>query len=201
MELTIATINEILLPPFLFIVTFCFLCCQMYKPSKATVATATQQLTKDETTPTATQPQNEPIAIDEAQETDQEQETAPARIQDEELEADGREAPAVQESAPTHHSLEELEKTINLNKLSLRACRNIAGRLTQIDSYRLGISQKVNGADKPASQLVAEVKSRLKKDPATVAPVIVFCANPSARRRQDEALPQELEVEGKAQAS
>src|SRR3712207_2841091 len=27
--LTVATINEILLPPFLFIVTFCFLCCQL----------------------------------------------------------------------------------------------------------------------------------------------------------------------------
>ena len=200
MELTIATINEILLPPFLFIVTFCFLCCQIYKPDKATVATATPQFTKDEITPTATQPQNEPIAINEAQETDQEQETAPARIQDEELEADRREAP-IEESAPSHDPLYELEKTLDLNKLSLRACRNIAGHLTQIDSYRLGISQKVNGADKPASQLVAEVKNRLKKDPATVAPVILFCANPSARRSQDEALPQELEVEGKAQAS
>jgi hypothetical protein len=116
------------------------LCCQIYKPRKATVATATPQLTKDETTPTATQPQNEPIAIDEAQETDQEQETAPARIQDEELEVERREAPAVQESAPSHDPLYELEKTLDLNKLSLRACRNIAGHLTQIDSYRLGIS-------------------------------------------------------------
>ena len=186
MELTIATINEILLPPFLFIMTFCFLCCQIYKPDKATVATATPQFTKDEITPTATQPQNEPIAIDEAQETDQEQETAPARIQDEELEADGREVPAVQESAPTHHSLFILEKTININKLSLRACRAIASKLTEIDSYCLGISQKVNGKDKPVSQLVAEVKNRLKKDPATVDPVILQHANPSALIRQDE---------------
>jgi hypothetical protein len=57
---------------------------------------------------------------------------------------------------------------------------------TEIDSYRLGISQKVNGADKPTSQLVAEVKNRLKKDPATVAPVILQHANPSALIRQDE---------------
>jgi hypothetical protein len=36
MEFPVATINSILLPPFLFFVTFCFLCCQLPRHSYMT---------------------------------------------------------------------------------------------------------------------------------------------------------------------
>lgn len=89
MELTIATVNELLLPPFLFVVTFCFLCCQL--PDTRT-RLATQQ------------PEAEAIAIPQphdspstALEILKEQEPVPVIIQDEEFQADVGRAPAVEE--------------------------------------------------------------------------------------------------------
>lgn len=67
---------------------------------------------------------------------------------------------------------------INLSKLPLRVCRKIASKLTAL-SESLAISQKVNGKDKPVSQLRAEIKNRLVKDPTTVTEVIVQYAAPA----------------------
>ena len=111
--------------------------------------------------------------------------------------ADEKEVKAVENNAtPDPDPIAFLEASIDLNKLSIRACRAIASQLTELDKERLGISQKVNGADKPTSQLVAEVKNRLMKDPTAVAPIILKEANPSARRSQDK----EQQVEELAQA-
>ncbi|HEY9653753.1 MAG TPA: hypothetical protein V6C95_24030 [Coleofasciculaceae cyanobacterium] len=180
----IATLNEILFPPFLFLVIFSFLCCQFHSLTRTVknpaVSTATPQI---ETT--TLQSQQLPLHDE--------------LIADQEPEAEGQEQAKARELVTTDPSLiAELEATIDLNKLSLRACRAIAGKLSELDKERLGISQKVNGSDKPASQLVAEVKNRFKKDPATVAPVILQHANPSALIRQDEE--QQL-TEPQAQAS
>ena len=67
---------------------------------------------------------------------------------------------------------------INLSKLPLRVCRKIASKLTAL-SESLAITQKVNGKDKPVSQLRAEIKNRLVKDPTTVTEVIVQYAAPA----------------------
>lgn len=168
----IATLNEILFPPFLFLVIFSFLCCQFHSLTRTVkspiVSTATPPI---ETTTLQSEP---PQLYDEL-------------IAFQEPEAEGQEQAKARELVTTDPSLiAELEATIDLNKLSLRACRAIAGKLSELDKERLGISQKVNGSDKPASQLVAEVKNRFKKDPAAVAPVIRQHANPSAIIRQNK---------------
>lgn len=184
----IATLNEILFPPFLFLVIFSFLCCQFRSMTRTVKSTAVSAATPqiETTTPQPQQPQlhDEPAAI-KSPIADQEPEAEPQE------EASAGEDPwneaKAMELVTTDPSLiAELEATIDLSKLSLRSCRAISGKLSDIDSYRLGISQKVNGKDKPVSQLVAEVKNRLKKDPAAVAPVILQHANPSALIRQDE---------------
>lgn len=72
---------------------------------------------------------------------------------------------------PAHTTATEQLDGINISKLPLRVCRKIASELTTL-SEALAISQKVNKKDKPVSQLRAEIKNRLSKDPATVAPVI-----------------------------
>lgn len=68
--------------------------------------------------------------------------------------------------------------SINIGKLPLRVCRKIASELTSL-SKSLAISQKVNGKDKPVSQLRAEIKNCLVKDPTTVTEVIVQYAAPT----------------------
>jgi hypothetical protein len=184
MELTISTINSILLPPFLFVVTFCFLCCQLPRNNRHTTATPQPPEVELVTTP---HPLQEPVAA--IKDILPEQEPAPVKVSTVfEFIADGKDTPVVEDNAiPKCDPIALLEASIDLNKLSIRACRAIAGQLTQLDKERLGISQKVNGEDKPTSQLVAEVKHRLKKDPTTVAPVILHNANPSARMSQTQA--------------
>lgn len=91
MELTTATINSILLPPFLFFVTFCFLCCQL---SLKSYTTATIGSKTEAETVTTTQSQDEPSTALEIQTLI---EPAPARIQDKELQADLWETPVVEE--------------------------------------------------------------------------------------------------------
>ena len=148
------------------------------------VSAVTPQTETTTPQPQQPQPQDEPAAI-KSPIADQEPEAEPQ----EEASAgedSWNEAKAMELVTTDSSALAELEATIDLSKLSLRACRAISGKLSDIDSYRLGISQKVNGKDKPVSQLVAEVKNRLKKDPAAVAPVILQHANPSALIRQDE---------------
>jgi hypothetical protein len=196
----IATLNEILFPPFLFLVIFSFLCCQFCSMTRTVKSLAVSAATPqtETTTPQPQQPQlqDEPVGIKSSivdQEPEGEPQEEASAGEDPWNEAKARELVTTDPSP-----IAELEATIDLSKLSLRACRAIAGKLSEIDKDHLGISQKVNGADKPASQLVAEVKNRLKKDPATVAPVILQHANPSALIRQDEE--QQL-TEPQAQAS
>lgn len=181
----IATLNEILFPPFLFLVIFSFLCCQFHSLTRTVkspvVSTAMPQ------TETTTLQFELPQVHDEL-------------IVDQEPKSECQEQVKARELATTDPSLiAELEATIDLNKLSLRACRAIAGKLSELDKERLGISQKVNGSDKPASQLVAEVKNRFKKDPAAVAPVIRQYANSKALMNQDKS--QNLEPSGIVRAS
>jgi hypothetical protein len=90
MELTIATVNELLLPPFLFVVTFCFLCCQL--PGTRTCLATPQPEAEAIAIP---QPHDEPSS---ALEILKEQEPVPARRKDEELQADLWETPVVEES-------------------------------------------------------------------------------------------------------
>jgi hypothetical protein len=62
MELTTATINEILLPPFLFVVTFCFLCCQL---PRARYTTATQLKEAEDGAVATQQPLHEFYSVEE----------------------------------------------------------------------------------------------------------------------------------------
>jgi hypothetical protein len=180
----IATLNEILFPPFLFLVIFSFLCCQFHSLTSSVESPLVSAATPP--TQTATLQSQQLPLYDEL-------------IANQEPEAEGQEQAKARELVTTDPSLiAELEATIDLNKLSLRACRAIAGKLSELDKERLGISQKVNGSDKPASQLVAEVKNRFKKDPATVAPLIRQHANPSAIIRQNK---EQYLSEPQAQAS
>ena len=82
-----------------------------------------------------------------------------------------------------------LEWEVNFKALSLAACRKIAGNLSQLDKDRLGVSQKVNGKDKPLGQLQQEIKSRCKHYPDEVNPVVRSHCNPKAKVTVSKAIP------------
>jgi hypothetical protein len=81
-----------------------------------------------------------------------------------------------------------LLEEIDFRQLSLTACRAIARRLTQTDKNRLGITQKVNSKDKPVEQMQREIRSRFRRYPNEVGPVIAELANTKARVKQDNSV-------------
>jgi hypothetical protein len=199
----LTTMENAIFATVLFIAYFCFGCCLFNNPRRQdrgdtalpeTVAPAVKpkqeiigetepadaaiaSMTSEVEEPLVTQAEQEPIGVA--------QEETPAYtktvVSSQKLPQFEEESTATEVmDSESMQALQTIEG-IDLNQLSLRACREIAGALTKIDPEHLGISQKVNKKDKPLSQLIAEVKNRLKKDPVRVAPVIAENANAKAR--------------------
>ncbi len=161
MEFTIATINDILLPPFLFIVFFCAVSVFLSVPERQPLTTQSeatradsQQATKQ---PQALAPPT-PFPLPASQQSNQ-----PVPLSQEMSNLNESPVECPQSSVP---SLEELLDGIDLDKLPLRKARKIASRL--------GIKQKLNQRDKPLSWLRAQIKKRLTESsqPQDVASVI-----------------------------
>jgi hypothetical protein len=191
MELTIATLNEILLSPFLFIVTFCFLCCQL---PRTRCTNATQRL--EAFAIAIPQPQDEAYSVEEI---------LPV-IQDEELQAHEREAPAVDEPAtpspqPDTPAVEDLEnvpvekdapETVTsaepvpdpqpgLYDQALAVIDNLGKREARKLMGGLKLQQKRNGVELSTELMVASIRREFKVDPERVIEVI--------RERLPELLP------------
>ena len=76
---------------------------------------------------------------------------------------------------------QEKEWQIDFSKLNLAACRKIAGELSKKDKNRLGISQKVNGQNKPVEQLRQEIKSRWRHHQSEVELIVRSHCNSQAK--------------------
>ncbi len=68
-------------------------------------------------------------------------------------------------------SLTLVNNDVDLDKLPLTICKKIAGKITKLNP-ELKISQSVNGENKPVSQLRAEIKNRVAKEPEIVMAII-----------------------------
>lgn len=80
------------------------------------------------------------------------------------------------------------EWEIDFTKLSIKACRKIAGELTKKDREKLGISQKVNQTNKPVEQLRREIKSRWRHHKEEVDPIVRSHCNDQAKVKKAVAL-------------
>jgi hypothetical protein len=189
MELTTATINSILLPPFLFVVTFCFLCCQL--PLKSYTTATIGSKTEAETV-TTTQSQDEPYTALEIQTLI---EPAPARIQDKELQADLWETPVVEEptkSEPNTLLVEDKEdvpveqdapetvtsaepissQQTELEAQAIAAIDNLGKREARKIMGALKLQQKRNGVELSTELMVASIKREFKASPERVIEAI-----------------------------
>ena len=174
MELTIATLNEILLPPFLFFVTFCFLCCQLSRLG----ATVTIQ---PETKPVAI-PQ--PEAIEEIQ-VQTEQEPVPVTVPTvEELTCAIWAAPVVEPQTAQETDLKPEPGASQQSKLHapvLAVIDNLGKREARKVMGGLKLQQKRNGVELSTELMVASIRREFKVDPERVIEVI--------RERLPELLP------------
>jgi hypothetical protein len=188
MELTTATINEILLPPFLFFVTFCFLCCQL--PLKSYTTATIGPKTEAETVTTA-QSQDEPSTALEIQTLI---EPVLAIIQDKELQADEREAPVVNSSSTSFPETDTPEVTAVSTALvadlkpeqgasqqpevyaqALAAIDNLGKREARKLMGGLKLQQKRNGVELSKELMVASIKREFKAFPDRVIEVMSDC--------------------------
>ena len=162
MEFTIATINDILLPPFLFIVFFCAVSVFLSVPERQPLTTQSE-VTRADSQQATKQPQALAPPTPFPLPASQQQSNQPVPLSQEMSNLNESPVESPQSSVP---SLEELLEGIDLDKLPLRKARKIASRL--------GIKQKVNQRAQPLSWLRAQIKKRLTESsqPQAVARVI-----------------------------
>lgn len=164
----IATVNEILLPPFLFLVVFCFLCCQLPRQSYTTA------IQEPETEAVVTPPtQTETV-----EEVEVEQESA---VEEHVLDQPQPDTPALYlENVP---ALEEALETVTVTEpvsspqpelyaQALAALDNLGKREARKLMGGLKLQQKRNGVELSTELMVASIKREFKVEPDRVIEAI-----------------------------
>jgi hypothetical protein len=165
----IATVNEILLPPFLFLVVFCFLCCQLPRQN---YTTAIQQ---PETEVVATPPtQSETV-----KEVEVEQKSA---LEEHVLSQPQPDTPAIEnlENVPVETEAEETVTSVEpvssqqpeLEAQALAVIDNLGKREARKIMGALKLQQKRNGVELSTELMVASIKREFKVEPDRVIEAI-----------------------------
>ena len=160
MELTIASINDILLPPFLFIVFFCAVSVFLSVPERQPLTTQSEATQADSQQATK-QPQALAPPTPFPLPASQRQSNQPVSLSQEMSNLNESPVECPQSNVP---NLEDLLDGIDLDRLPLRKARKIASRL--------GIKQKINGVDQRVTYLRAQLFLCLREKPVETAAVI-----------------------------
>jgi hypothetical protein len=173
MELTIATINEILLPPFLFVVTFCFLCCQL---PRARYTTATQLKEAEDGAVATQQPLHEFYSVEEIlleQESAAEESDTPSPQPDTPAMEDFEDVPVEKDAAETVTSASAVDDPQPvLYAQALAAIDGLGKREARKLCSPLSIQQKRNGVELSTELMIASIKREFKADPERVIEAI-----------------------------
>lgn len=172
MEFTVATINEILFPLFLFLVTFCFLCCQLPRHSYIT---------------DTIQPKAQEEAIAPPQQED-EPESGEEILSEQEPAVEGSAIPSAQPDTPVTEDLENVpveadagesvtafsvsNPQSSLEAQALAALDNLGKREARKLMGGLKLQQKRNGVELSTELMVASIRREFKVDPERVIEVM-----------------------------
>lgn len=174
MELTNATLNEVLLPPFLFIVVFCFLCCQI-KRTCYTIATDQPEAEAI----AIPQPQTEPSTVEKILQADVgrtpvvEEPATPSPQPDTLATEDFEDVPVEKDTAETVTSVEPISTQQTefyaqvlavIDKLGKREARKLMGSLK--------LQQKRNGVELSTELMIASIRREFKVSPERVIEVM-----------------------------
>lgn len=172
MEFTVATINSILFPLFLFLVTFCFLCCQLPRHSYIT---------------DTIQPKAQEEAIAPPQQED-EPESGEEILSEQEPAVEGTAIPSAQPDTPVTEDLENVpveadagesvtafsvsNPQSSLEAQALAALDNLGKREARKLMGGLKLQQKRNGVELSTELMVASIRREFKVDPERVIEVM-----------------------------
>ena len=178
MELTIATLNSVLLPPFLFLVVFCFLCCHLPRPHYSTATIGPEAETNAIAIPQQKTSTVESILL--------EQEPSPAT-------SSYVEKPAASRPQPDTTAIEDLREDVLVEKdaaETVTSAEPISSQQTELEAQALAIidnlgkrearklmgglrlQQKRNGVELSTELMVASIRLSFKASPDRVIEVI-----------------------------
>jgi hypothetical protein len=173
MELTTATINEILLPPFLFVVTFCFLCCQL---PRTRYTTATQLKEAEDGAVATQQPLDGFYSVEEIlleQESAVEESDTPSPQPDTPAMEDFEDVPVEKDVAETVTSASSVSNPQpELYAQALVAIDGLGKREARKLCCPLSIQQKRNGVELSTELMIASIKREFKASPERVIEAI-----------------------------
>ena len=178
--LAVDALNEILLPPFIFLETFCFLCCQVAEPITALEPiTDLETYSGDSSSPTILDKGSETVtetvteAVAECDKFCDESEeiiavTESPQIPHEEILGE-TEIPQIEESVVLEESMfsnsEEVEKiAATLDNMTKRQARKLMGGL--------GLQLKRNGVELSTEQKIANIKREFKTNHQTFVQIV-----------------------------
>jgi len=181
MEFTVATINSILLPPFLFFVTFCFLCCQL--PRKSHINSTIQPKAQEEAIATPP-PFDEPCSGEEilSEQEPAVEESAIASAQpDTPVTEDLENVPVEADAVESVLAVSVSSPQSSLEAIALAALDNLGKREARKLMGGLKLQQKRNGVELSTELMIASIRREFKVSPERVIEVI--------RSRLPELLP------------
>ena len=189
MEFTVATINSILLPPFLFVVTFCFLCCQLPRHS---YITGTIQPKAQEEAIATPQQEDEPESGEEIlseQEPAVEELAIPSAQPDTPVTEDLENVPVEADAGESVTALSVSNPQSLLEAQALAALDNLGKREARKLMGGLKLQQKRNGVELSTELMIASIRREFKVSPERVIEVInerlpELLTNATAREEQ-----------------
>jgi hypothetical protein len=172
MEFTVATINSILLPPFLFFVTFCFLCCQLSRKSHITGTIEPKAQEEAIATP---QLFDEPYSGEEIlseQEAAVEESAIASAQPDISMTEDLENVPVEADAVDFVTALSVSSPQSSLEAIALAALDNLGKREARKLMGGLKLQQKRNGVELSTELMIASIRREFKVSPERVIEVI-----------------------------
>lgn len=189
MEFTVATINSILFPLFLFLVTFCFLCCQL--PRHSHINSTIEPKAQEEAIATPQQ-EDEPESGEEIlseQEPAVEELAIPSAQPDTPVTEDLENVPVEADAGESVTALSVSFPQSSLEAIALAALDNLGKREARKLMGGLKLQQKRNGVELSTELMIASIRREFKVSPERVIEVInerlpELLTNATAREEQ-----------------
>jgi hypothetical protein len=189
MEFTVATINSILLPPFLFFVTFCFLCCQLPRNSYMTDTIEPKAQEEAIATPQLFDELYSGEEILSEQEAAVEESAIASAQTDTPMTEDLENVPVEADAGDEVTSLVVSSPQSSLEAIALAALDNLGKREARKLMGGLKLQQKRNGVELSTELMIASLRREFKASPERVIEVIrsrlpELLSNATAREEQ-----------------
>ncbi len=189
MEFTVATINSILLPPFLFFVTFCFLCCQLPRNSHITDTIEPKAQEEAIATPQLFDELYSGEEILSEQEAAVEESAIASAQTDTPMTEDLENVPVEADAGDEVTSLVVSSPQSSLEAIALAALDNLGKREARKLMGGLKLQQKRNGVELSTELMIASLRREFKASPERVIEVIrsrlpELLSNATAREEQ-----------------